>query len=164
MLRKISLASLVLFACLLLATIGLIFGLWPLAYSQGDQDYKAWITVESQDSHLAIKAYCRNNTSENSILRYKLKAQKSGETGRTVSSQSGSVYLPSQSEKCLSQLGLGVSLKDEYEIKLEVYKDGKLVAEDSASYSYVLLLKDRHGPQLIQARGPFSFFEDVDID
>jgi len=32
-------------------------------------------------------------------------------------------------------LGLGVSPKDEYEIKLEVYKDGKLVTEDFVVYS-----------------------------
>jgi hypothetical protein len=112
-----------------LVMLGLISGFWVLAYSQ-DKDYQAWLVVESQDSHLKIKAYCRNNTSEESILRYKLKAQKSGEAGRIIISQSGSVYVRSQSEKCLSQLNLGVSLKDEYEIKLEVYsREGKLVAD-----------------------------------
>jgi hypothetical protein len=120
-----------------LVIFALISGFWVLAYSQ-DKDYQAWLVVESQDSHLKInlkiKAYCRNNTSEDSILKYKLLAVKIGKTGRSINSQSGSVYLRSQSEKCLSQLGLGVSPKDKYEIKLEVYKDGKLVAEDSASY------------------------------
>jgi len=114
----------------------LIIGLGFFAFSTlaQAQDYKAWIAVETQDSHLKIKAYCRNNTSEDSVLRYKLKAWKKGKAGKTVSSQSGPVYLPSQGEKCLSQLGLGVSPKDEYEIKLEVYKDEKLVAEDLVSY------------------------------
>jgi len=103
--------------------------------AEGLKDYQTWLSVESQNSHLKIKAYCRNNTSEGVILRHQLKVQKSGESGRTNSFQSGSVYLQSQSEKCLSQLGLRVSLKDEYEIKLEVYKDGKLVTEDFVVYS-----------------------------
>ena len=98
------------------------------------QEYKAWIEIEADNSHLEIKAYCRNNSSADSVLRYKLKAQKKGRAGRTATSQSGSFYLRSQSEKYLSKLGLNVSPKDEYEIKLEVYKDGKLIAEDSVSY------------------------------
>ncbi len=98
------------------------------------QEYKAWIEIEADNSHLEIKACCRNNSSADSVLRYNLKAQKKGRAGRTATSQSGSFYLRSQSEKCLSKLGLDVSPKDEYEIKLEVYKDGKLIAEDSVSY------------------------------
>lgn len=117
-----------------LVIFGLTVGFNSLVYSQGDQDYKAWITVESQDSHLSIKAYCLNNTSEGSLLKYQLKAVKCGSAGRTSSSQSGYVYLGSQEKQFLSQLGLGVSPKDEYRIKLEVYKGEKLVAEDSVFY------------------------------
>ncbi|MFH0907023.1 MAG: curli-like amyloid fiber formation chaperone CsgH [bacterium] len=95
------------------------------------QEYEAWLETKTDNSRLEIKAYCRNNTSEDCVLRYNLKARKKGKAGTTFSSQSGSVYLRSQEEKCLSELGLGVSPKDEYEIKLEVYKDGKLIAEDS---------------------------------
>jgi len=114
----------------------LVIGVGVLAFSAlaQAQEHKAWIEIEPDNSYLKIKAYCRNNASEDCVLRYNLTVQKRGKSGRTSSAQSGSVYLPSQSEKCLSQLGLGVSLKDEYEIKLEVYKDGKLVAEDSVSY------------------------------
>lgn len=107
------------------------------AYTAGSikSEYQAWIEIKVDNSHLLqMKAYCRNNSSENSILRYNLTAQKGGRAGRTTLSQSGSVYLRSQEERCLSKLGLGVSLEDEYEIKLEVYKDGKLVAEDSVFY------------------------------
>ena len=122
MLRKIILMSMILVVFLAFSA---------LAQSQ---EYKAWLKIETDNSHLKIKAYCRNNTSENANLKYKLTAWKLGKSGRTSTSQSGSFYLQIQEEKCLSQLGLGVSPKDEYEIKLEVYKDGKLVAEDSASY------------------------------
>ena len=100
----------------------------------GKSEYRAWLEIEADNSHLEIKAYCRNNSSENSVLKYELKAQKKGRAGKTASSQSGPVYLRSQEEKCLSRLGLRVSPKDVYEIKLEVYEDGKLVAEDSVFY------------------------------
>jgi len=115
----------------------LVIGVGVLAFSAlaQAQEHKAWIEIEPDNSHLKIKAYCRNNSSEDSVLRYNLKAQKGGEAGRTFSSQSGSVYLRSQEEKCVSKLNLRVSPKDEYEIKLEVYKDGKLVTEDFVVYS-----------------------------
>jgi len=109
--------------------------LWPFSSSAYGQEYQAWIKIEAENSHLKIKAYCLNNTSENANLRYKLTAWKLGKSGRTSTAQSGYVCLQGQEEKCLSQLGLGVSPKDEYEIKLEVYKDGKLVTEDFVVYS-----------------------------
>lgn len=96
--------------------------------------YRAWIEIEYKDSYLKIRAFCFNNTSENRILRYKLEARKRGKSGTARTSQLGSVYIPSQEKKCLSKLVLSVYPKDFYQIKLEVYKDGKLIAEDSAFY------------------------------
>jgi len=49
----------------------------------------------------------------------------------------------SQEKKCLSNLRLGIAPKDCYQIKLEVYKDGKLVAEDSV-----------FRPSILEARRP----------
>ena len=109
--------------------------LWPFSSSAYGQEYQAWIKIEAENSHLKIKAYCLNNTSENANLRHKLTVWKLGKSGRTSTAQSGYVCLQGQEEKCLSQLGLGVSPKDEYEIKLEVYKDRKLVTEDFVVYS-----------------------------
>ena len=99
-----------------------------------DKAYKAWIDIEYKDSYLKIRAFCFNNTSEDEVLRYKLEARKSGKSGRAHTRQSGSVHIPSQEKKCLSKLTLGISPKDCYQMKLEVYKDGKLVAEDSVFY------------------------------
>ena len=96
--------------------------------------YKAWIAIEYKDSYLKIKVFCFNNTSEDEVLRYELEARKSGKSGTAHTRQAGSVCIPSQEKKCLSKLTLGISPKDCYQIKLEVYKDGKLVAEDSVFY------------------------------
>ena len=96
--------------------------------------YQAWIEVEYKDSYLKIRAFCLNNTSEDEVLRYELEARKSGKSGTAKTFQAGSVLIPTQEKKCLSQSGLSVSPTDHYQIKLEVYEDGKLVAEDSVFY------------------------------
>ena len=103
-----------------------------------EKAYKAWIEVEYKDSYLKIRAFCFNNTSDDEVLRYKLEARRSGKSGTAETFQSGSVHLPSQEKKCLSQSGLSICPKDNYWIKLEVYKDGKLVAEDSVFYPPIL--------------------------
>jgi len=99
------------------------------------QDYKAWIEIEADNSHLRIKAFCFNNTPKDSVVRYQLKTEKIGKNGKTFISQSGSVFVPAQEEKLLSQLGLRVSPDDTYRLKLEVYKEERLVAKDSIIYS-----------------------------
>jgi len=103
-----------------------------------EKAYKAWIEVEYKDSYLKIRAFCFNNTSKDETLRYKLEAKKSGESGTANISQAGSVHIPSQEKRCLSQSVLSISPKDHYQITLEVHKDGKLVAEDSVFYPWVL--------------------------
>jgi len=108
----------------------------PMA--KGEKDYEAWIEVEYKDSYLKIRAFCLNNTSEDEVLRYELEARKSGKRGTAKTFQAGSVLIPTQEKKSLSQSTLSVSPKDNYWIKLQVYKDGKLVAEDSIFYPQIL--------------------------
>lgn len=113
----------------------LVIGCGVLAFDSSEdvqKEYRAWIDIRSDNSCLEIKAFCQ--APEDCHLMYKLKARKSGESGKTKTFQSGSLHFKSQEEKCLSRLSLRVSPKDEYEIRLEVYKDGKLVATDSVIY------------------------------
>lgn len=98
--------------------------------------YRAWIVIEYKDSYLKIRAFCFNDTSENQVLRYKLQAKRDGKSGTVNISQGGYVFIASQEKKCLSQLGFSISTEGHYQIKLEVHKDGKLVAEDSLFYRY----------------------------
>lgn len=142
MLRKLGLIFLGLVVSFLLATqVGSAIrseemaACWPSEFLEKEEKaYKAWIAIEYKDSYLKVEAFCFNNTSEDEVLRYKLEAKKSGKSGAANILQAGSVHLPSQEKKCLSRLVLSVSPKDHYQIKLEVYKDGKLVAEDSIFY------------------------------
>jgi len=117
---------------------------WPSEFLEKEEKaYKAWIAIKYKDSYLKIRAFCFNDTSENQVLRYKLEAKKSGKSGIAETFQAGSVHIPSQEKKCLSQSTLSVSPTDHYQITLEVYKDGKLVAEDSVFYPWV---PEAHGP------------------
>jgi len=139
-LRKVGLILLGSIISLLLATqVGsaksLVAVCWPSEFLEKEgKAYKAWIEVEYKDGYRKIRAFCFNNTSEDEVLRYKLEAKKSGKSGTVNISQAGSVHIPSQEKKCLSQSTLSVSPTDHYQITLEVYKDGKLVAEDSVFY------------------------------
>jgi len=97
-------------------------------------DYRAWMVIETDASGVKVDAYCLNNTSEDAVLRYELKAKKTGKAGKAQTSQSGSVEVAGGQKKRLSRLDLGVSAEDRYQIALKVYKDVDLVAEDSISY------------------------------
>ncbi len=127
----------------LLILLVVISGMWisgcsghyeDSAHCQNGGDYEACIAIKSEDCHLKVNGYCLNNTPEDSVLRYELKAKKLGEAGRAETCQSGSVEVRSRQKECLSQLELSVYPKDRYQIELKVYKDGKLVAEDFVSY------------------------------
>jgi len=111
---------------------------YPSEFLEKENAYEAWIAIEYKGPYLKIRVFCFNNTSEDEVLRYKLEARKNGKSGTANISQSGSVCIPSQEKKCLSRLTLGVSPKDCYQMKLEVYKDGKLVAEDAVFYPQIL--------------------------
>jgi len=101
--------------------------------------YQAWVSVEHENSFLKIKGFCFNNTEEEKILTYKLFVQKSGKTGTVNTSQAGIVKIPGKEKKYLSQLYLSFSPTDYWQIKLEIYKDDKLVAEAS-----LLLFEEHH--------------------
>lgn len=122
-----------------------------------EKDYKAWIEIEYKDSYLKIRPFCFNNTLKDEVLRYKLEVKKNGKSGTANIFQAGSVYIPSQEKKCLSKVTLGISPKDCYQMKLEVYKDGKLVAEDSVFYPQILKVRTSPGiaslSSLVKPRG-----------
>jgi len=128
-----------LYILLLFVYVIVIFGCsgdyYDLEQQKKGNDYTAWIDIESCDSGLKVLAFCRNNTSKDVILRYEIKAKKTGSAGTTDTFQAGSFNIASRQEKCLSELGLSASSDDHYRIELKVYKDEKLVAEDFTAYS-----------------------------
>jgi len=115
---------------MILVVVGLI-GFCSLAHTQGPA-YRARISVELEGRQATIKPLCY--APEDAVVTYKLWVKKSGKSGKATSYQSGTVQLLGGEEKRLSQTGLAISPGDECQIKLEVYKDGKRIAEDQVSY------------------------------
>ncbi len=114
---------------MLLLVYPVVYSFNPTAYSG---QYKAWISIRPDNSTIGIDAFCQST--EDGYVRYRLEARKAGRAGEAKTSQSGLVYLRSKGEIQLSRLTMGISAMDRYEIRLEVYKEGKVVAEDSISY------------------------------
>jgi hypothetical protein len=118
------------FLFMMAATIFFI-GVCLLAPCQGN-DFQARIVLDSQGGHVTIKPLCY--APENAMIQYKLWVKKDGRSGKSTSYQSGSVRLLGGEEKCLAQCRLAISPEDQYQIKLEVYKEGNLIAEDQVSH------------------------------
>jgi hypothetical protein len=106
-------------------------GSFLLAPCQGN-DVQARIVLDLQGGLVTIKPLCF--APENAVIQYKLWVKKDGRSGKSTSYQSGSVRLLGGKEKCLAQSRLAISPEDQYQIKLEVYKEGNLIAEDQVSH------------------------------
>jgi hypothetical protein len=100
-----------------------------LGFSAQSQTCNAWISIDAEDSGLQIEAHCQSL--EAGYVDFELKSVKTGMAGSAQSTQKGRVYLEQGKEECISRLRLGVSPKDNYEIQLEIFKEGKLICKDS---------------------------------
>jgi hypothetical protein len=109
----------------------IFIGSFFLAPCQGN-DFQARIVLELQERQLTIKPLCY--APENAVIQYKLWVKKRGRSGKSDSYQSGSVQLIGGEEKYLAKSKIGISPEDQYQIKLEVYKEGNLIAEDQVSH------------------------------
>lgn len=83
-----------------------------------DNEYKAWLVIESNSKFLQIKGYCLNNTKKGASLRHRLTVGKIDSDGRVINQIAGSVFLKSKEAKCVVQLdfekeniGFGAELK-----------------------------------------------------
>lgn len=118
--------------CLFMMSAAVVFmGSFLLAPCQGN-DFQARIVLDLQRRHVTIKPLCY--APENALIQYKLWVKKDGRSGKSTSYQSGSVRLLGGEEKCLAQSRLAISPEDQYQIKLEIYKEGNLIAEDQVSH------------------------------
>jgi hypothetical protein len=118
--------------CLFIMSTAVVFiGSFLLSPCQGN-DCQARIVLESQERQVTIKPLFYSP--EDAVIQYKLWVKKEGRSGKSSSYQSGSARLLGGEEKCLAQSRLGISPEDQYQIKLEVYKEGNLIAKDQISH------------------------------
>ncbi len=98
-----------------------------------DGGYRAWIELQTEGRTLVVKPHCQ--AGEDAAIRYRLKSMKSGQSGTSRSTQSGSLSLKAHEASMLAELHLGVSAHDHYVLELEIYKGDKRVASDSIVYN-----------------------------
>ncbi|MEN8177690.1 MAG: curli-like amyloid fiber formation chaperone CsgH [Pseudomonadota bacterium] len=94
--------------------------------------HRAWLEKSYDGERLVVAAYVE--AAHAVKLNYKLVSSKSGKSGNSNTKQAGSVTVADGETHRLMQLRLGVNKQDRYDLKLQVFEQGQLVAEDSLSY------------------------------
>lgn len=115
----------------LIGTMLTSVSLFSNSYGEKKGDYDVWLLKEIKNSHLVVKACCRNNTSQEAKIFLKIISEKTGKAGKSKSFQSNEILLRAKEEKCTSQIALNLTSDDDYRIILEAYKNGELIATDS---------------------------------
>ena len=64
-------------------------------------------------------------------LRYDVITTRTGRSGNSNSRQSGNVTVGSEGKASLSQVAVSVGEQDRYEVRVEVYDSGRLVASET---------------------------------
>ena len=96
---------------------------------------KAKIELQQQENMLQIKGYYQNEGSETEQLSYKLYTVKTGRAGSSRNAQGGSFKVSAGENEILAQTRINVNPGDEYEVKLQVFRNGELVSEDAVKYT-----------------------------
>jgi len=89
--------------------------------------------THKKDYILVIEGTFYNGSNNEINIFYELTAAKSGQSSST-SKQSGSFIISSKEEVVLSKLTMDLNKDDLYKIKLQVFENNQLIAEDSAIF------------------------------
>lgn len=89
--------------------------------------------TQKQDSMLEIEGTFYNGSNNEINIFYELTAAKSGQSNST-SKQSGSFIISSKEKVVLSKLTMNLNKNDLYKIKLKVFENNQIIAEDSATF------------------------------
>ncbi len=99
--------------------------------SQKNDDYKAWIHTEGK-SMIKISPRFKNNTNQAVTISYKLQTKKTGAAGNSSSmSQQGQHVIQPNQEAALSVSQINIQSREKLDIKLSVYNNNTLIAQDS---------------------------------
>ena len=99
------------------------------------QPYLAQLETEEQGSMLSIKSRFTNNSETDVSFGYRMKSERSGAAGKSVSSQSGSVSAVAGQTITLSKTSFTLTPKDSYTIELEIFDQNKVVAKDQIVFT-----------------------------
>jgi curli production protein len=120
-------------ALALLTAAGLLLGSGASARAQDPPPagYEAWIDIAQEGALWRVAPFCR--APEDAELTYRLSARKTGRAGVSNSAQSGRVRARAGQAQVVAHLSLGIQPGDSYEFVLEIFQDGRKVAEAVAA-------------------------------
>lgn len=94
----------------------------------------AFIAIDTQEDGTLFSATLENKTRTELTLRYQLDIEKKGQSGQSVSSQSGSAQLAAQSTDVLSRVKLNIQENDRCDLRLRIYQGNQLLIEKKSQY------------------------------
>ena len=89
--------------------------------------------VQKRDKMLEIEGTFYNGSGKEANVYYKLIVIKSGQSSST-SKQSGSFIISSKEKVVLSKITVNLNKNDLYKIKLQIFENNQLIAEDSVNF------------------------------
>ncbi|MCT4601295.1 MAG: hypothetical protein N4A59_00140 [Marinifilum sp.] len=92
---------------------------------------KAWIELEGEISNLSVCAKFENLGEQTVTIDYLLKTEKKGRSGNSSTSQRGKCISQINKILSLSEARMSLSTKDNLLVRLYVYHNKQLVAQDS---------------------------------
>jgi hypothetical protein len=95
---------------------------------------KAWIEIKGEVENLSISANLLNNDDQISTIDYLLTTEKKGLSGCSSTSQRGKCIARKNKSISLSETRMNLSRKDWLTVRLKVYHNKMVVAQDSVVF------------------------------
>ncbi len=89
--------------------------------------------TQKQNNMLEIEGAFYNGSNNEINIFYELTAAKSGQS-RSTSKQSGSFIISSKEKVVLSKITVNLNKNDLYKIKLQIFENNQIIAQDSATF------------------------------
>jgi hypothetical protein len=97
--------------------------------------------TQKQNKMLEIEGTFYNNSGKKINISYKLSAEKSGKSSSS-SKQSGNFIINSKEEIVLSKITMNLNKNSLYKIKLQIFKNNQIIAEDNATFYGKEIIQD----------------------
>lgn len=112
----------------------LIFGQTTQSPMLTNQRYQAELLTEEQGNMLSVNSHFKNNTDAAVSFSYRMKSERAGAAGNSMSSQSGTVKAAAGQSVILSKSSFSVTPHDTYTIVLEILDQDRVIAQDQIVY------------------------------
>jgi len=101
---------------------------------QNSSIVKAWIEIEGEIQNLSVNAKLQSSKVQAMTFSYVLKTNKKGRSGSSNTIQKGKCIAQNNKIISLSESRMNLTKKDNLVVRLLVYHDNKIVAQDSVVF------------------------------